>query len=107
MAAQQAQELAASQAAAAEAAAARQAAAEAAAAAAEQAELKAKATLILTQLQPPVRLLSGLSGLLLLLKTVGLTGWGLGRMRACYWVCLTGTTSSSSRQAADLTTDRD
>ena len=55
MAAQQARELAEAQAAAAEAAAAKQAEAEAAAAAAEQAELRGKATLILTQLQPQVR----------------------------------------------------
>lgn len=54
LAAQQAIELADAQAAAAEAAAARQAAAAAAAAAAEQEELQAKATLILTKLQPPV-----------------------------------------------------
>lgn len=53
-AAQQARELADAQAAAAEAAAAKQAAAAAAAAAAEREEMKAKATLILTQLQPPV-----------------------------------------------------
>lgn len=54
LAAQQAIELADAQAAAAEAAAAKRAAAAAAAAAAEREEMKAKATLILTQLQPPV-----------------------------------------------------
>lgn len=54
VAVQQAREVAEAQAAAAQAAADKQAAAAAAAAAAEQATLKAKATLILTQLQPPV-----------------------------------------------------
>jgi hypothetical protein len=54
LAAQQATELADAQQAAAEAAAAKQAAAAEAAAAADREEFKAKATLILTKLQPPV-----------------------------------------------------
>jgi hypothetical protein len=54
-AAQAAAALAKAEAAAVTAAAARQAAAEAAAAAAQQEEMQGKATLILTQLQPPVR----------------------------------------------------